>query len=141
MGRTGGPSTPHRGQYFGGCGKDKGCKKGWHVGGKGGKTEEDAHFMSLSRRLIFILRHGSEDAQVKMDNKGWVDVVQLLQSPVVRALKPSVHTIRNIVVTCKKQRFELKDSNDGKVWIRATQGKVRHMLCRAFPPDVVGGKF
>ena len=51
-------STPHRGQYFGACGKDKGCKKG-----------------------------------------------------------------------------------DGKVWIRATQGKVRHMLCRAFPPDVVGGKF
>lgn len=121
MGRTGGPSTPHRGQYIGGCGKDKGCKKGWHVGGKGGKTEDDAH-ISLSRKLTWILRHGPAVAHVKIDNQGWVDVAQLLQSPVMRAFKPSVHMIRHIVVTCKKQRFELKDSNDGKVLIRATQG-------------------
>ena len=104
-------------------------------------TEEDAQVLNLSRTLIRILRHGPADAHVKIDNQGWVDVAQLLQSPVMRAFKPSVHMIRHIVVTCKKQRFELKDSNDGKVWIRATQGKVRHMLCRAFPPYVVGGKF
>ena len=95
-------STPHRGQYFGACGKDKGCKKGWHVGGKGGKTEEDAHFMSLSRKLTWILRHGPAEAHVEIDNQGWVDVAQLLQSPVMRAFKPSVHMIRHIVVTCRK---------------------------------------
>lgn len=104
-------------------GKTKGIKKG-PAGGKGGGgkggTADLRHL--LAKKLTWILRHGAAEAKVQIDHQGWVDVEELLRSPHMSSCSANLQSIRRIVETCAKKRFELKDDDSEQVWIRATVG-------------------
>jgi len=74
-----------------------------------------------------ILRHRALECGLSMDKDGYVSVNELLSLRDFRRLSASETNIREIVETCSKQRFSLKDSDsteDGKsiLKIRANQG-------------------
>ncbi|WP_395374719.1 RNA 2'-phosphotransferase [Marinicella sp. W31] len=90
----------------------------------------------ISKFLSFILRHRPDDIGLKLDNKGWVFISEL-----IKKAKPEVlltkSLIQKIVVESDKQRFKI--SEDG-LKIRANQGhsvKIDLGLKPTIPPAIL----
>ncbi|KAF2356192.1 Phosphotransferase KptA/Tpt1 [Trinorchestia longiramus] len=75
--------------------------------------------VKLSKALSFHLRHGGERQGVPLDPQGWANLNTLLNKP--QFYGTDVATIKDIVLSCPKQRFALKEE-DGQHFIRANQG-------------------
>lgn len=86
----------------------------------------------MSKQLSYLLRHKPEDANLHMDNHGWVEIDEL-----VRNAKMTRDAIEKIVATSDKKRFSISD--DGKR-IRANQGHSFHVdleLESVKPPPIL----
>ena len=88
----------------------------------------------LSKYLSYLLRHHPEDANLTMDENGWVDIVELLNNT---NGKFSMAILTRIVETDEKKRYSF-DTNRTK--IRANQGHsidVNPDLEKKTPPDIL----
>jgi ERI1 exoribonuclease 3 len=77
---------------------------------------------SVSRALSRILRHSAEKDGLKVQPDGFVLLEEVLKVPIKVKPMPSVDDVKRIVATNDKQRFALKTTDDGVLWIRANQG-------------------
>lgn len=83
----------------------------------------------VSKTLSYILRHKPEKFGIKLDKHGWADVSEILIK-----LDTDLETIKDVVSSCDKQRFQLSDDFSK---IRASQGhtiKVDVQLKKCVPP-------
>lgn len=74
----------------------------------------------LGRMMAGILRHFPEKFKLEMDEKGWVDLISLINS--IRRKQSTFHWLRQhhiqaVVDTDSKQRYQIEDNK-----IRATYG-------------------
>lgn len=76
----------------------------------------------VSRTLTSILRHNAEKLKLNMDGAGYVDVEEILQVASLAKLGATLAMLKDAVANCPKQRFGLKETEDGKMYIRANQG-------------------
>lgn len=88
-------------------------------GKRGVKWDEN-----VSRALSKVLRHTAEQDGLKVQPDGFVPLKEVLEVPAVSKIKPipSIDDVKRIVATNDKQRFSLKTTNGGTLWIRANQG-------------------
>lgn len=75
----------------------------------------------LSKALTYILRHGAQKHGLTVRPDGYVDLLDVMNVPVIKGHRPTMETIKQVVQNCPKQRFSLKFS-DGRWTIRANQG-------------------
>ncbi|CAE8599440.1 unnamed protein product, partial [Polarella glacialis] len=108
----GGPWTPRDG--------GKGGKGGKGAKGKGKAFGKGKDLTGVSKRLTWLLRHGAAEAGLPMDSEGWVAVEDTLRFDDLRG--SSLEQIQEIVRTCPKKRFDLKERSPSAWFIRATQG-------------------
>ncbi|KAI9795171.1 MAG: hypothetical protein M1816_000193 [Peltula sp. TS41687] len=108
--------------------------RGGGGGGGGGASRE----VQISKAMSFILRHGAQREGLKLDERGYARVDELLLWPRLSKLRVSFTELQSIVQTNEKQRFALirredapsakdgeADTNDqdpSRFLIRATQG-------------------
>lgn len=76
----------------------------------------------VSKYLSYLLRHGAEKSNLNISKTGFVSVNQIISLPQSRNYKLDEETIRKIVDTNDKKRFELSKSENGELLIRACQG-------------------
>jgi 2'-phosphotransferase len=76
--------------------------------------------VAVSKTLSWLLRHGAEDAGLRMSPDGYVRLSEVLSYPKLSGVK--VETVEEIVASCDKQRFALVDDETGERYIRANQG-------------------
>ncbi len=83
----------------------------------------DKKMVDFSKYLSFVLRHSANEIGVHMDKEGFVDVVELMNTP--KAKKYTFNDLKFVVDNNEKKRFELveveKDGNKSYK-IRAVQG-------------------
>ena len=72
--------------------------------------------------MTWVLRHGATEVGLAMDDAGFVALEDLLQIPQLKSSRVTVDMAKDIVATCPKQRFKLEERDDGKLYIRASQG-------------------
>ncbi|KAL9001891.1 MAG: hypothetical protein Q9188_005151 [Gyalolechia gomerana] len=84
---------------------------------------------TVSRAMSYVLRHGAERENLKLDEGGYINCVTLLEWHRLKSLKVSFPELRHIVATNSKQRFAMIPNPDSTSqsypsdWlIRATQG-------------------
>jgi 2'-phosphotransferase len=75
-----------------------------------------------SKYLSYLLRHGAEKSNLDISSSGFVSVNQIIRLPQSRNYKLDEESIRKIVETNDKKRFELCRSENGELLIRACQG-------------------
>ena len=83
----------------------------------------------VSKTLSYILRHKPEKFGIKLDKHGWANI-----SDILIKLDVDLDTIKDVVSSCDKQRFQLSDDISK---IRASQGhtiKVDVQLKKCTPP-------
>ena len=61
--------------------------------------------VAVSKTLSWLLRHGAEDAGLRMSPDGYVRLSEVLSYPKLSGVK--VETVEEIVASCDKQRFAL----------------------------------
>ena len=91
--------------------------------------------VKLGRFISLILRHSPETIGIKLDEKGWADVEELIILMNKNRRKIDIDTLKEIVETNNKKRYEFSD--DFKK-IRACQGhsiNVDVELEQAVPPE------
>ena len=79
--------------------------------------------VDFSKYLSFVLRHGANEIGVHMDKEGFVDVVELMNTP--KAKKYTFADLKFVVDNNEKKRFEMIEAqaNGTKTFkIRAVQG-------------------
>lgn len=76
--------------------------------------------VKISKELSYLLRHGAEKVGLPIDSAGYVPLSDILARKDFRNTTEA--NIREIVASCEKQRFAIRDGEDGKVYIRANQG-------------------
>ena len=79
----------------------------------------------LSRVLTAVLRHKAIKMGLKMDSAGYVkldDILALLSVKKDPGKQLTEEDVRRVVSECKKQRFSMRQGDDGCAYIRATQG-------------------
>lgn len=76
-------------------------------------TTKDSKFLS------YVLRHHPDRIDISLDDKGWIDIVDLLSALEAHGKSIDRTRLQEIVDSCPKQRFALSD--DGRR-IRANQG-------------------
>ncbi|WP_324281761.1 RNA 2'-phosphotransferase [Cyanobacterium aponinum UTEX 3221] len=90
-----------------------------------------------SKILSLILRHQPEYIDIKLDEKGWVSINELLSGCEKKGIKISREEIEEIVKTNDKKRFTICKYTDK---IKANQGhsiNVSLNLKCANPPDIL----
>jgi putative RNA 2'-phosphotransferase len=90
-----------------------------------------------SRRISMVLRHRPESAGLRLDANGWVPVADLLAA--LGLTRPQLDVI---VENNDKSRFAIARREDGRDWIRASQGHSRRVevdldLPSADPPGIL----
>ena len=101
----------------------------------------------LSRTLTSILRHKAVQMRIPIKADGYVNVKDLLNVKDIKKLQGTVEDIRAAVINCSKQRFQLKEVEDGQVYIRAVQGhsmkevKSEELLIPITLEEVTEGKY
>ncbi|KAL7643394.1 UNVERIFIED_CONTAM: hypothetical protein RMT77_005376 [Armadillidium vulgare] len=73
----------------------------------------------LSKKLSWLLRHGADEAGIKLSNNGWANLEDILRLP--NFARNTKKDIIVVVQNCPKQRFSLKEE-EGKTFIKACQG-------------------
>lgn len=92
-------------------------------------------YTKLSKFLSMVLRHHPETIQLKLDNKGWADVDELIQAMRRNGKRINPVILDQIVKTDQKQRYSYSPD---KKKIRANQGHsiaVDVELKAAEPPE------
>ncbi|KAI4123006.1 MAG: hypothetical protein LQ338_005493 [Usnochroma carphineum] len=111
-------------------------KSGGGGGGKsGGGRPPPSREETVSRAMSYVLRHGAEKENLKLDASGYINCADLLSWPRLRSLHVTFPELRSIVATNSKQRFALipspstttppdppSSTNPSDYLIRATQG-------------------
>lgn len=93
--------------------------------------------VKLSKFISLILRHQPEVINIKLDEKGWANVDELINGINQKGYHIDVEILSEIVTNNNKQRFTF---NDDKTKIRANQGHsidVDVELEEAIPPDIL----
>lgn len=75
---------------------------------------------TLSITISFFLRHGANEHNLKMDSEGYVLVTDLISCKGLE--KATVDLVKHIVATDEKKRYQLKENENGQLFIRAVQG-------------------
>src|SRR5262245_15774219 len=73
----------------------------------------------ISKSPSYVLRHRPDDVCIELETGGWIAVEALLSAFAQAGSPLTVESLREVVATSDKQRFELSD--DGSR-IRARQG-------------------
>ncbi|KAI9288471.1 putative tRNA 2'-phosphotransferase [Umbelopsis sp. AD052] len=81
---------------------------------------DDRQKIQLSKALSYILRHGANKEKLDMTDDGFIKVQEILNRPKLKTY--TFEDIKYVVDTNDKQRFNLKQDEDGCWWIRANQG-------------------
>ena len=76
----------------------------------------------LGRSLVQLLRHGAHEANVPIDDEGWVALDAALAHVNRRGKSFTVADVEQSVAACAKQRMALRTSPAGARQIRANQG-------------------
>jgi len=120
-----------------GNGQGKGYKGRGKADREQNKTPEDKRLEDISWAICKVLRHSAIDWGIQMDSAGYVLVRDLTTPPefdrprkreasddirAMRELAPTTEDIERLVRTARKERFQLKTSNQGERMIRALQG-------------------
>ena len=96
---------------------------------------------TISIQLAYYLRHGALEHNIKIDLQGYVLVTDLIGKEGLE--KASVDIIKHIVANDEKKRYNIKEAEDGKLYIRAVQGHSiktldhESMLTRVFDPSAL----
>lgn len=85
------------------------------------EIENKNNLIEISKTMSWILRHGINELGLKIDNKGRIPLTELLNVKQIKKLNGTESTIRNIVETNNKKRFNLEEV-DGIWLIGANQG-------------------
>ena len=91
----------------------------------------------LSRFLSLVLRHKPENANIKLDKNGWVDVRELIKGLATKGYITNLEELKCIVSDNDKQRFSF---NGDYTKIKANQGhslKVDLQLKKQIPPTIL----
>ncbi|KAL8699711.1 MAG: hypothetical protein Q9201_005853, partial [Fulgogasparrea decipioides] len=116
---------------------------------------------TVSRAMSYVLRHGAEKENLRLDEGGFINCQDLLSWPRLRSLHVTFPELQNIVATNSKQRFFLTptasctsptSSKPSDYLIRATQGHSLHIASENLltpllpddaecPEEVVHGTF
>lgn len=78
----------------------------------------------ISKFMSYVLRHGANKLNIKMDDSAYVKLDELLKLDELHNM--SIENIKEIVNTNEKKRFELMEKN-GILMIRASQGHSKEM--------------
>lgn len=87
---------------------------------RAGRGREDSPDVKLSKFLSYLCRHGAHDQGLTVHEGGYIAVSDILALP--RGRGYSEADVRRVVSHNDKQRFALKESEAGLLWIRANQG-------------------
>ncbi|MCL2322077.1 MAG: RNA 2'-phosphotransferase [Oscillospiraceae bacterium] len=93
--------------------------------------------IKLGKTLSYLLRHNPESIGIKLDEKGYADVSELLEAMKKSRYKINMKILENIVDTNDKKRYSF---NEDKTKIRANQGHsidVDVELKEIIPPDTL----
>lgn len=81
---------------------------------------------STSKTLSWLLRHGAKKEGLTISEDGYVLVEELLTHKNCRSI--TVEQLHEIVDTCAKQRYGLKETENGHLYIRANQGHSKGII-------------
>jgi 2'-phosphotransferase len=101
--------------------RDAGARKK-HDGRRRHQTEEER----CSRVLSWALRHAAPELGLNMSSDGYVPVSDILNHSHKKFKGITEEKIRRVVASNDKQRFSLKETEDGTLCIRASQGHSIH---------------
>lgn len=76
-------------------------------GHRSGNRRPEPRTTQISKRLSYLLRHGAENANVKLYRGGWVRVSDVLAWGDVRRLKASFEEIIEVTATNEKKRYQI----------------------------------
>ncbi|MCJ1307328.1 hypothetical protein MMC25_000974 [Agyrium rufum] len=106
-----GQGQDHRrrdGRGAGGGGGGGGSRTGGGGGGGGGgEGNHPPREVLISKKLSWVLRHAAKAQGLKMDERGFVNVGDILSWHQMRSLKLTFAELRTLVSTNDKQRFQL----------------------------------
>lgn len=91
----------------------------------------NSSLVKLSKKLSWALRHGIGELGLNISASGYVSVSDLLKCAQFKSA--NVNVIRNLVINCEKQRFDLREI-DGTLMIRANQG---HTIAQVKDEDLL----
>ena len=103
----------------------------------------------LGRSLVQLLRHGAHEANVPIDDEGWVALDAALAHVNRRGKSFTVADVEQSVAACAKQRMALRTSPAGARQIRANQGhsmkdvhvEMKRLDAASAPEAVVHGTY
>lgn len=76
--------------------------------------------VSISKALLYYLRHGAVKEKLQIDSRGYVKVSELLETKRLKSLKTTQEDILQVVAENNKQRFSLESRDE--LYICANQG-------------------
>lgn len=82
--------------------------------------------IQISKTLSYVLRHGISELNLNINEKGQVNINDLLSLNIIKNLKITESDIIHIVNSCSKQRFNLEIIN-GVKYIGANQGHSKNI--------------
>lgn len=92
--------------------------------------------IKIGKYLTYLLRHCPESLKLKMDNKGYVSISELIEKLKTTKYKIDIEILDRIVKTDDKQRFSY---NEDKTKIRCVQGHSFHVSVakEGIPPSTL----
>jgi len=92
--------------------------------------------IDLGMYMSYVLRHGAKNENIDIDKEGWINTQELIEASNKAGHSCDLSTIKNIVDTNKKKRYELSLDH---LQIRALQGHSQKDVDIKFdekiPPD------
>lgn len=76
---------------------------------------EDDERTGISKKISWILRHGAQKVNVKMDAEGWVKVSDLLNTEILEDVSEELLMAVIVDSNAQKLRYKLKDGPDGQL--------------------------
>ncbi|XP_055333927.1 tRNA 2'-phosphotransferase 1-like [Paramacrobiotus metropolitanus] len=85
-----------------------------------GGSAKDPRKVRISKSLSWLLRHGAAESNLSLSKEGYARVDDILKLDSFR--NTTLDDIAEIVASCPKQRFTLRQDSDGSYRICANQG-------------------
>merc|ERR1712209_218277 len=83
-------------------------------------VDRGSSIVRLSKSLAWLLRHNAESEGFKMMEGGYLPIKDVLKHRRFQGF--TVEDVKEVVETCNKQRYALKEGDNGELLIRANQG-------------------
>ncbi|KAK5864696.1 hypothetical protein PBY51_015917 [Eleginops maclovinus] len=114
---------------------------GGRKGGRGGRGRRgnrggEGRDVRLSKSLSYALRHGANNMGLQINSDGFMFVDDLLAH--MQFSSYSLEDVERVVATNDKQRFKLRQLEDGRLQIRASQGHSVQVMDLELKPVLAG---